>query len=43
MLYTIKKDKEYKKIARYTGVCYLMMSSKDMSEVKEKILKYKGD
>ena len=36
-------DKEYKKIAKYNGVCYLMMSSKDMSEVKENILKYKGD
>ena len=36
-------EREYKKIAKYNNVVYLMMSSKDVSEVKENILKYKGD
>ena len=33
----------YKRMAKEKSVVYLMMSSKDVSEVKEKILKYKGD
>ena len=33
----------YKRVAKYKDVVYIMMSSKDMSEVKESILKYKGD
>lgn len=36
-------DKIYKMVSKYKGVVYLMMSSKDISEVKENILKYKGD
>ena len=36
-------NRVYKMVSEYNGVCYLMMSSKDMSEVKESILKYKGD
>lgn len=34
-------DEVYKKVSKEEGVVYLMMSSKDVSEVKEKILKYK--
>jgi len=39
----IKKVNEsiYKRMAKEKGVVYLMMSSKDVSEVKEEILKYK--
>lgn len=33
----------YKSFSKESNVVYLMMSSKDISEVKEKILKYKGD
>lgn len=33
----------YKKVSKENGVVYLMVSSKDVSEVKENILKYKGD
>ena len=36
-------ERLYKQVNSYRGVVYLAMSSKDISEVKEKILKYKGD
>ena len=39
----ISDDKVYKRVAKENGVIYLMVSSKDVSEVKENILKYKGD
>lgn len=39
----LANEKAYIKVSKEKGVVYLMMSSKDISEVKEKILKYKGD
>ena len=36
-------DNIYKKVSKEKGVVYLMVSSKDVSEVKENILRYKGD
>ena len=39
----LANEKTYIKVSKEKGVVYLMMSSKDVSEVKEKILRYKGD
>jgi len=35
-------DDVYSRVSKQRGVIYLMMSSKNMEEVKERILKYKG-
>lgn len=40
---SLANDSVYKRVSKKNGVIYLMVSSKDVSEVKENILKYKGD